>query len=66
MPVEVVGSIVVAAQDVEGVAVDLDISANSHVSRGDPGTILVDVLVLMAVKEFAFDNSRVLLGWLVN
>ena len=55
MPIEVVGCIVVATQDVEGVAVDLDVSANSHVCRGDPGTVVVDVFVLVAVKELAFN-----------
>lgn len=66
MPIEVVGRIIVATQNMEGVAVDLHVSSNSHVSWSDEGTVVVNVLVPVAVKELALDDARVLLGGLVD
>ena len=63
---EVAGGVVVTAQDVEGVSVDLDISAERHVARSDPLVVVVDILVLVAVEELALDDARVLLSGLVD
>jgi len=51
---------------VERVAVDLDVSANGHVRRGDELLVLVHVLVLASLEEGSRNDSRVLLSGLVN
>lgn len=58
--------VVVAAQDVEGVAVDLHVSANGHVAWHNELHVVVNVLVLPAVEELAWNDARVLLGGLVD
>jgi len=63
---EVFGSVIVAAQDVEGVPIDLDVAANGHVAWSDWLVVVVNVLVLVSVQELALDDSGVLLGWLVD
>lgn len=66
MLTEVFGSVIVAAQDVEGVPIDLDVAANGHVAWSDWLVVVVNVLVLVSVQELALDDSRVLLGGLVD
>lgn len=66
MAVEVVLSVLITGLDVVGVAVDLHIATNGHVARSDELVVLVHVLVSSALKELAFNDSRVLLGRLVN
>ena len=50
----------------ERVSVDLDITSNSELSRGNELKVLVNILVLPAFKELALDNTRVLLCRLIN
>ena len=66
MLTEVFGSVIVAAQDVEGVPIDLDVAANGHVAWSDWLVVVVNVLVLVSVQELALDDSGVLLGGLVD
>jgi len=54
---EVFGSVIIATQDVEGVAIDLDIAADCHITRGDWQVVVVHVLVLVSVQELAFDDA---------
>jgi len=63
---EVFGSVIVASHDVEGVPIDLDISANGHIAWRDRRVVVVNVLVLVSVQELALDDTGVLLGWLVD
>jgi len=51
---------------VERVAVDLDVATDRHIAGGDEFTALVDILVLFALEELAFDDARVFLGGLVD
>ena len=46
--------------------IDLHVSTDSHVTWSDPGVVVVNVLVLVTVKELALYDSRVLLGWLID
>ena len=55
--VEVLDGVVVSRQDVERVAVDLDIASNGHVRGRDESLVLVHVLVLSLVQELALDNT---------
>jgi len=64
--VEVFLRVVIAGQDVEVVSVDLHVSAERHVSWGEPFTILVEVLVLSSLQELARDDTGVLLLGLVD
>ena len=64
--VEVVGGEVVGREDMEGVAVDFDVATDWKVCRCQERVVIVDVLVLSAVEELAFDDSRVLLSGLVH
>ncbi len=66
MSVEVLLCVLIAREYVEVVAIDLDVSANWHVSGCDKLLILVYVLVLPALEELPFHDARVLLGWLIN
>ena len=66
MLTEVFGSVIVAAQDVEGVPIDLDVAANGHVAWSDWLVVVVNVLVLVSVQELALDDSAVLSGDLVD
>ena len=63
---KVVACVVVTCHDVEGVAIDLHVSTDCHVTWSDPGVIVIDVLVPVAVKELALDDTRILLGWFVD
>ena len=63
---KVVACVVITCHDVERVAVDLDVSTDCHVAWSDPGVIVIDVLVPIAVKELALDDTRVLLGRFVD
>lgn len=57
MGVKVVLGIVIHGEDVEVVAVDLDISIKRHVSRCNPLEVLVKVLVLPSFEELTTDNA---------
>ena len=61
-----VRGVVVTAEDVEGVSVDLNITADRHVGWHDELVVVVNVLVLLAVEELAWNDSRVLLSGLVD
>ena len=63
---QVVGCVVITCHDVEGVAVDLDVSTDGHITWSDWQVVVIDVLVLVAVKELAFNDTRILLGWLID
>lgn len=63
---KVVACVVITCHDVERVAVDLDVSTDGHVAWSDPGVIVIDVLVPVAVKELALDDTRVFLGRFVD
>ena len=47
-------------------SIDLHVSTNWHVCWSDELTALVHVLVLSALKEFTWDDARVLLSWLID
>lgn len=64
--IQVVRCVVITGHDVEGMAVDLDVSTDGHVTWCDRQVVVIDVLVLVAVKELALDDTRVLLGWFVD
>jgi hypothetical protein len=66
MVVQVLLCVLVHRQNVEGVAVDLHIATDWHVSRGDDCVALVNILVFPAVEELAWNDTGVLLGRLVN
>ena len=54
---EVLGGVVVAAEDVEVVPIDLDISSNREVSWSDEFIVFVNVLVLGSLQEWSFDDT---------
>ena len=64
--VEVFDGVVVGAENVEGVSVDLHVAADRQVSWGDGSVVLVHVLVSSLVQELALDDAAVLLGGLVD
>ena len=66
MRFEVVLSVFIARENVEAVAVDLYISSDSNIGRSNELVILINVLVLAALEEFAFDNARVLLSRFID
>ena len=66
MFVKVLLGVFITGENVESVAVDLDITANREVSSSQEGVVVVHVLVLAAMKELAFDNARILLGRLIH
>ena len=47
----------------EVVAVDLDISTDWKVSWSNELHVVVDILVLVSLKEWTFNDTRVLLSW---
>lgn len=49
-----------------GVAVNLDVAANSQIRWSDEFVVLVHVLVLLAAQEGALDDATVLHSWLVD
>jgi len=59
--IQVVFCVLVHAEDMEVVSVDLNVATHRHVSRGDPIAIFVDVLVLFPFEELSMDDARVLL-----
>lgn len=61
---EVLGGVVIAAEDMEVVTVDLDVSTNSELSWSNEFLVLIDIFVLSSFKEGSFDDTRVLLSWL--
>lgn len=50
----------------ERVSVNLHVTANGQVGRGDESHVLIHILVLPLVEELALDDARVLLGGLVD
>lgn len=66
MSVEVVLCVLVTRQDVERMSLDLNIATNWHIGWRDELHVLVHILVLFAVEELAWNDSRVLLCWLVD
>jgi len=64
--VEVFLCVVIARQNVEVVSVDLHVSAEGHVSGGEPFATLVEVLVLSSLQELSAHDTGVLLLGLVN
>ena len=64
--VKVVLSELIAGEDIERVAVDLDITTDRQVCSSQELVVIVDVLVLSAMKELALDNARVLLGRFIH
>jgi hypothetical protein len=58
--------VVIAREDVEVVSIDLNITAERQVGRGDELVVLVNILVFAALQELSFENTRVLLGGLIN
>ena len=58
---QVFGCVVVAAQQVEVVAVDLDVAADWQFRGRDEVVVSVDVLVLSALQERPLDDARVFL-----
>ena len=59
---EVLDRVVVAAQEMEVVTVDLHVTAHYEVAGGDELVLFVYILVLLPLQEWSFDNSGVLLG----
>lgn len=63
---QVLDGVVVAAEDVVGVPVDLDVAADRKVGGSDELVVFVHVLVLVAAQEGALDNATVLDSGLVD
>ena len=63
---EVLGGVLVAVQDVEVIAVDLDVSADWHITRSDIVHHPVHVLILSSFQESSWLYTRVLLRWLID
>lgn len=66
MMFEVVGGIVIARQDMEGVAVDLHVTAEREVLGVEEFAVVVDILVLSALEEGPRDEAGVLYCGLVD
>ena len=66
MVAKVVNSVFVAAKDVVGEAIDLDVATDGQVGRSDKCITLVHVLVLVAAEEGTLNNAGVLDCGLVN
>ena len=47
-------------------SIDFDVSSEGHVAGRDEFQVLVDVLVLSALKERTFHDARVLLSGLID
>ena len=47
----------IAGEDIESVAVDLDITADRQVCSSQELVVIVDILVLSAMKELALDDA---------
>jgi len=50
----------------EGMTVDLHVTADGHIGGGDEGEVLVDVLVLSSFQELTLDDTGVLLSGLID
>ena len=61
---EELGGVLVAAQDVEVVSINLDVSTNWEVGRRDKDRILINILVLSSLQEWSLDDTGILLSWL--
>lgn len=66
MSLQVLRCVVITAEDVVGVAINLDIATNAQVGWSDPLAELVDILVLVASQEWTLNNARVLHSWLID
>ena len=58
---KVLGRVLVAVEDVEVVAIDLDVSSHWHFCWQDETHLLVHVLILSSLKEGTLDDAGVLL-----
>jgi hypothetical protein len=63
---QVLDGVVVAAEDVVRVPVDLDVATDWQFSRSDELVVFVNILVLVASQEGALYDATVLDGWLVD
>ena len=63
---QVLRGVLVAVQDVEVIAVDLDVSADWHVTGSDVVHHPVHVLILSSLQEGSWLYTRVLLRWLID
>jgi hypothetical protein len=63
---EIVCGVLIAAEQVVRETVDLDISTDGHFWGGNKVIVLVNILVLCTAQEGSFDDTRVLLGRLVD
>jgi len=63
---KVLFSILIHAENVEIVSVDLDITSLWHIRWSDESTIVVDILVLISFKESTFEDAGVLLRRLID
>jgi len=61
---KVFSRVFIAAEDVEVVSVDLDVSTNWQFWWCDELVVLINVLVLPSLKEWSFNDTGVLLSWL--
>ena len=57
MSVEVLLGELITGEDMEAVAVDLDVAINGKICRGDEFHVLVYILVFAALKELAFYDA---------
>jgi len=63
---QVLDGVVVAAEDVVRVPVDLDVASDGQVGRSDELVVFVNILVLVASQEGSLYDATVLDGWLVD
>lgn len=54
---EVFLSVVIAGENVKVVTVDLNIASESEISGSNELVAVVNILILSAFEEFAFDNT---------
>jgi len=59
---EVFTRVLIAAENIEVVAIDLDVVSNTKVAGSDELHVVIDVLILFSTKERSLDDTRVLLG----
>ena len=61
--IQIVLSVFIARENMEGVSVDLCISTQAQVCTAEDSSVLVHILVLSSLEELAFHDSRILLRW---
>ena len=64
MSSEIFIRVIVAAEDIEVVAIDLDVGTDSEVARSDELHVVIDVLILLSAQERSLNDTRVLLSGL--